>query len=285
MEGRVLLIEDNPINRQVLEGRLRKAGGEVYEAETGQEGVEIATRLLPQAIIISTTLPDMSGSDVARKLRSITRTEHVFIMLLADEDSQSERLSGLEQGVDDFVASPFDPDEVMLRVRNALRRSNSSNLLDPTTGLPTNRLLQEQLRRLVQEPEGSWALVRFHVRHLGAFREVYGFQAASDFLRGLGRIIAEMLDQNALDDAFLGYAGNDSFIVITEEAHADELEAQVQQAFAQEVERHYGFMERMQGYVVVDGEQSPLASLHVSRITPQDGPFYDIRSLSEALGG
>ncbi len=285
MEGRVVLIEDDAVNRQVLRDRFEECAIHIDEAEVGEEGINLTTRLLPQAVIISTSLPDMRGTDVAERLRSLTRTEHIYLMLLADEDVQSERLSGLEQGVDDFVASPFDPDEVMLRIRNALRRSNSSNLMDPTTGLPATRLVQDQLRRLVQEPEGDWALLRFHISHLEAFREVYGFQAANDFLRDMGRILAEVLNKDAVAHDFLGYTGHDNFIVVTTQSRASQFKDEVQQAFNEEVEKHYGFIERRQGYVEVDGERTSLASLRIWEITPQDGPFYDIRSLSEALVG
>ncbi|MFP4344051.1 MAG: response regulator [Anaerolineales bacterium] len=285
MEGRVLLIEDDAVNRQVLRERFEEYDIHIDEAEVGQEGINLATRLLPQAVIISTSLPDMRGRDVAKKLRSLTRTEHIYLMLLADDDVQSERLSGLEQGVDDFVASPFDPDEVMLRIRNALRRANSSNLMDPTTGLPATRLVQDQLRRLVQVPEGDWALLRFHISYLEAFREVYGFQAANDFLRDMGRILAEVLNKDAVVNDFLGYTGHDNFIVVTKQSRAAQFKDEVQQAFNEEVEKHYGFIERRQGYLEVDGERTPLASLRIWEITPADGPFYDIRSLSEALVG
>lgn len=287
MEGRVLLIEDDAVNRKILRERFEAAGMQVDEAAEGQDGLEAASRLLPQVIVISTSLGAMSGAEVAQQLRSVTRTRHIFLMLLADEDQHQERLSGLELGVDDFVSSPFDPDEVTLRVRNAMRRANSTNLTDPTTGLPAGSLVQEQLRQLVmQDPEGEWALLRFRVSNLGPFREAYGFMAADDLLRGVTRILAEVLDRDAVAKDFLGYGGNDDFILITQPKRAEAIKAEVSAQFGDEIGSHYGFMEREQGYIVVDGKQVPLASLRVRCVTPQtDGPFYDIRSLSEALAG
>ncbi len=286
MEGRVLLIEDDSVNASILQERFEAADIKVSLATNGTDGLEMATRLLPQAIVVSTSLPEMTGAEVAQQLRGITRTQHIFLMLLADEDLHQERLSGLELGVDDFIASPFDPDEVALRVRNALQRAITSNRTDPTTGLPAGALMQEQLRHLVMnDPEGDWALLRFAISHLGPFREVYGFMAADDLLRGITRIIAEALDRDAVENDFLGFGGNDAFIVITQPQRAESLQEEVAQQFEIEIGSHYGFLEREQGFILVDGQQAPLAELRVRCITPQDGPFYDIRSLSEALSG
>ena len=285
MDGRVLLIEDNTGNCQVLQKYLGAAGMQVEVASRGAEGLSLALQHLPQAIIVSDTLPDMPGSAVVEQLRDRTATHHIFVMFLADTDIHRERLNALDMGADDFIASPFDPDEVVLRVRNALRRVNSINLTDPITGLPAGKLIQEQLRRVIQEPEGEWALLRAHVRDLEAFRESYGFQAASNFLRGVGRILAVALSKEAVADDFLGYGGNDDFIIFTHRERIASLKAEVEAQFEQEAKTHYGFIDRQRGFVLIDRQRHPLASLRIHCITPQDGPFYDIRSLSEALAG
>ncbi len=282
MESRVLLIEDNSVNRHRLRECFESHGMQVEEAEDGRTGLTLATRLLPQAIVISTTLPDMAWTEVAQRLRAVTRTQHIYLMLLADRDIQKERLSGLEWA-DDFVASPFDPEEVGLRIRNALRRANSSNFTDPTTGLPASHLIQEQLRHLLKSPEGDWALLRLHVAGLEPFREKYGFQAADDFLRGVARILAEALANDTVLDDFLGYSGHDDFIVVTHRDRAASLEAEVLAAFEKTLSAHYDSQECEQGFIVLDGKQVPLATLRSHCTTSAEGPFYDIRSLSEAL--
>ncbi len=285
MEGRVLLIEDHVGNRQILKKHFEAAGVKVEEAETGATGIKAAVRFMPQVILISTSLPDMSGEEVAERLRTFNRTRHVFIMMIADEESHQERLSGLKIGANDFIACPFDPEEVTLRVRNALRRANMANRTDPTTGLPAGILVQDQLRDLLRDPEGNWALLRFRVRYLDPFREAYGFMAGEDLLRGVARILAESLSKDDVEADFLGYGGNDAFVVITQKERAESLQDEVKVQFAEEVGSHYGFFERMQGYVEIEGQEYPLAEIRVKCISPEDGPFYDIRSLTEAIAG
>lgn len=285
MEGRVLIIEDQAGNRELVAEKLAEEGLSVTETKTGAEGLKAAMRWIPQAILVSTSLPDMSGVEVAKRLRSINRISHVFLMLIGDEDDRSERLEGLEAGANDFVTSPIDADLVMLRVRNAIHRANLDNHTDPVTGMPAGRRVQEELMRLVGDPEGDWVLMHIRVRNLEPFREVHGFMAGDELLRSISVILAEALSRDDIDDDFLGYGGNDDFIVITLQERADDLVAEVTSEFDEMVGSHYDFMEREQGYVEFEGEQHPLASLRVRQVTPDDGPFYDIRALSEALAG
>lgn len=285
MEGRVLVVEDHQGNRQLIGTRLEMEGLVVAGASTGQEGLALAVSLIPQVILVSTSLPDMSGVEVTRRLRQINRIKHTFVMLLGDEDDRAERLAGLEAGANDFVTYPIDADLVMLRVRNAIQRANQANQTDPVTGMPAGRGVQEQLMRLLRDPEGAWTLMRIHVHDLNPFREVHGFMAGDDLLRGIARIIAGALGRDDVEDDYLGYAGRDDFVVITNRARAPGLIAEVGARFDQEVGAHYGLREREQGGIEYGGKTHPLASLEFHQVTPGDGPFYDIRSLSEALAG
>ena len=164
-------------------------------------------------------------------------------------------------------------------------RTLASYVYDPTTGLPAGILVQDQLRALMKDPEGSWALLRFRVRYLNPFRELYGFVAAKDLLRNVAHILAEALGSDDVSQDFLGYGGNDDFIVITTQERAPSLKDEVLARFKQEVHTHYGFMEAAAGHIEVEGKEYPLATLRVMIVTPKDGPFYDIRSLSEAIAG
>jgi CheY-like chemotaxis protein len=273
-----------------LSDQFIEEGLEVAEACNGADGIKIATRFMPQVILISTSLPDISSLEVIRRLREINRTKHTFLMLFGDEENRQERLASLEGGANDFIDSPLDPELVALRVRNAINRKNLENITDPTTGLPAGRQVHDELVDLLHTPEGDWALMRFRVLKLDPFRETYGFIASEKLLHDTGRLIAEALAHDEIETAgsfndFIGYGGHDDFIVITRQERAAALEAEVQAAFAQSLAEHYGETVYNQGYIEVDGRQHALAALRVRCVTPANGPFYDIRSLSEAIAG
>ena len=286
MKGRVLIIEDREDNRALLRERFEQDEIEVIEAETGEAGLKKALRVIPQVIVLSTSLPNASGLEIAERLRDINRTKHVFLMMMGDEENRKERLTALEAGANDFVTIPVDPDLVALRVRNAIQRANSENATDPITGMPAGRRVQTELMRLVREdPEGDWALMRFHVRNLDPFREVHGFMAGDDILRATARLLAEALGQESVEEDFMGFGGHDDFIVITDADRADDLRKDIQAAFEGTVGSFYDFLEREQGTIEFEGKQYPLACLTVHTVVSEDGPFYDIRSLTEVLAG
>lgn len=285
MEGRVLLIDSHSNTRKLLRQQFELEGLEVSEATTGTDGLQTAMRFIPQVVLMGDFLPDMSGVDVARRLREINRTKHIFLMMLGGEDNREQRLFSLDAGVNDFINSPIDPELVTLRVRNAINRRNQDNTTDPTTGLPAGRRVQDELLALLRDPEGDWALARFRILSMTAFREARGFVAGEAMVRGVARILAEALAADDIEQDFLGYGGHDDFIVITHRDRIASLQAEVQAQFEQQLHTHYGAAECEQGYIEFEGKQHPLAALRVRSITPDDGPFYDIRSLSEAITG
>jgi GGDEF domain-containing protein len=127
--------------------------------------------------------------------------------------------------------------------------------------------------------------MRFHVRNLDPFREVHGFMAGDDILRATARILAEALGRESAEEDFIGFGGHDDFIVIIDADRAERLRKEVQSEFEEAVRAFYGFMERERGTIEFEGEQYPLAELTVQTVVPEDGPFYDIRSLTEVLAG
>ena len=283
MEGRVLIIEDNKRNLNLLRRRFVQDELEVAEAATGVEGINEAIRLIPPVILLSTSLPDMPGMEVAARLRAINRIKHVWLMMIGDKDNRSERLTGLATGANDFITSPIDADLVALRVRNALNRQNQENNTDPITGMPAGRGVQTALRELVRDREGDWALMRFRVQHLDPLREVYGRVTGNDMLRSTATILAEALNQEAVEDDFLGYGGRDDFILITHQDRVQSLKTEVEKGFDAAVDATYTSNDRECGYITFESQAHPLAAIRIQSVTPQEGPFYDIRSLTEAL--
>src|SRR3989337_4397995 len=118
-------------------------------------------------------LQDMDGFEVCRILRTNTRTSHVPIIFLTQKDERSDKLQGLELGADDYITKPFDIEELKLRVQNAIQRSERESLTDPRSGLPSGRLIEEQLRRLMRSD--GWSFMDVRLNDFEPFKEIYGF--------------------------------------------------------------------------------------------------------------
>ncbi|MGD1994405.1 MAG: response regulator [Anaerolineae bacterium] len=286
-EGKVVVIEADQTIVGMLRGPFAKAGFDLQVAATGQEGLELCRRWMPQAVLVGLALPDMDGLEICRELRATTRTRHTHLVILATYSSREERLEALEMGVNDYIEVPFDPDEITLRVRNAVRRAAADNLTDPVTGLPSGRMIRRRLRDLLRQRSG-WALLGINIQHLDAFEGAHGFLAVQETLRSVVRVLGQAVEEWGDAEDFVGHSGGGRFVVITKRSRADGFAQGVATRVEEELEKHHTFREREQGHVVLrdEGEVQELSLLGVDvrMVAPADGPFYDIRSLTEALG-
>src|SRR6266446_5473997 len=122
MRDIVLVVDDEPDVVDLVRYHLHRAGFDVLIALTGPTGLTTARESRPDAILLDIMLPQMSGIEVCKALRDSTQTSTIPILMLTAKAEPSERIAGLELGVDDYITKPFSPRELVLRVQNLLRR-------------------------------------------------------------------------------------------------------------------------------------------------------------------
>ena len=129
----ILLVEDEPDIREMLQFNLERAGFELQCAESAEAALKLLQDgKLPSLLIIDWMLPGMQGVDLARRLRQDALLKETPMILLTAKGEEADKLQGFENGVDDYITKPFSPKELIARIRALLRRS----------GLPTESLLQ-----------------------------------------------------------------------------------------------------------------------------------------------
>jgi two-component system, OmpR family, KDP operon response regulator KdpE len=119
--SRVLVVDDEPPMRRTLDIGLRASGYDVDLAATGEEALELASRREPDAVILDLGLPGVDGIHVARGLRGWSA---VPIIVLSARGAEAVKVAALDAGADDYVTKPFGMDELLARLRAALRRAN-----------------------------------------------------------------------------------------------------------------------------------------------------------------
>jgi PleD family two-component response regulator len=283
-KARLLIVEDDHDISNMLKIYFTGLGYDVDAAIRGGEALEKTRHVLPHLIVLDIMLPDIDGYEVCRTLRTNTRTSHIPVIFLTQKDERSDRLQGLELGADDYITKPFDIEELKLRVQGAIRRSERESLTDPRSGLPAGRLIEEQLRRIIRET--GWAYMDVRINEFDGFKDVYGFVASDDVLRFAAMILGEVLDELGASGDFIGHAGGDNFIIITREESANNIRQRLKARFADEVQTHYNFMDRQQGYILApkgegQTEQVPLMTLAVGIVSPSQQQFSDIREITE----
>jgi PleD family two-component response regulator len=283
-KARLLIVEDDTDISNMLRIYFTGQNYEVDTALRGSSALEKTRQNLPHLIVLDIMLPDIDGFEVCRILRTNTRTSHVPIIFLTQKDERSDKLQGLELGADDYITKPFDIEELKLRVQRAIARAEQQSLTDPRSGLPSGRLIEEQLRRIIRLD--SWTFMDIRILHFEAFKDVYGFVAGDDVLRFTAMLIGEVVDEIGTLNDFIGHAGGDSFIIITTEEAAPKIRERVKERFDEEVLSHYNFMDREQGYILTTdaegtGQKSPLMTLAIGEVSPAEYEFADIREITE----
>lgn len=120
---KIVVIDDEPSVQEVVRGYLEKDGYFVYVASNGHDGLALAERAKPGLIVLDLMLPDVSGEEICREIRS---RSDVPILMLTAKASEDERVGGLALGADDYLTKPFSPRELVARVRAVLRRTQST---------------------------------------------------------------------------------------------------------------------------------------------------------------
>lgn len=120
---KVLIVDDEPQILRVLRPALKAAGYQVVGAETAAEAFGALREGMPDIIILDLGLPDMDGKEALRKIRVVTNTP---VIVLSARDREAEKVMALDLGADDYVEKPFGMDELLARMRTALRRASGA---------------------------------------------------------------------------------------------------------------------------------------------------------------
>ncbi|MBY5975647.1 phosphate regulon transcriptional regulator PhoB [Phaeobacter italicus] len=124
----VLVVEDELAQREVLAYNLEADGFRVLRAENGEEALLIVEEDTPDIIVLDWMMPNLSGIEVCRRLKSRTETRNIPIIMLSARSEEVDKVRGLETGADDYVVKPYSVVELMARVRTQLRRVRPSTV-------------------------------------------------------------------------------------------------------------------------------------------------------------
>ena len=190
---RVLVVDDEPQMQRALTTNLKARGYEVDSAGTGEEALELAARHHPDAVVLDLGLPGIDGIEVVRGLRGWSQ---VPILVLSAREAEAAKVAALDAGADDYVTKPFGMDELLARLRAALRRSTPSDeAATVTTRDFTVDLADHRVQRDGQDVHltpTEWHVLEVLVRRKGTLvtradllREVWGpaYESQTNYLR------------------------------------------------------------------------------------------------------
>ncbi len=213
MPETILVVDDDPDIARFVEVNLRSAGYDVAVAGDGQEALDKAGELRPDLVLLDVMMPRIDGFEVAQRLRKNPQTANTSIIMLTAKALSADKVTGLQSGADDYIIKPFDPIELLARVKGTLRRAKEMRNLSPLTGLPGNIRIQEEIERQVRE-EREFAVLYADLDNFKAYNDQKGFVRGDRLIQSTARIIQDAVIEGAGSEGFVGHVGGDDFVAV-----------------------------------------------------------------------
>jgi diguanylate cyclase (GGDEF)-like protein len=238
---KILIAEDDVVSRRLLQKTLEGWGYQVFSAENGREAWEIFQSEDLKFIIADWVMPLMDGVTLCRKIRSSPAHGYVYFILLTGKDKKEDIVSGLDAGADDYVAKPFERDELKVRVRAGERiiklerelsdKNDKLRLLnvrleelagiDPLMGIGNRRsfhnIIEKVHHRAARYSQG-YSIIMCDIDNFKSYNDIYGHLAGDSILK---KVAAEIKKTVRASDEVFRYGGEEIVIIAIPEQDMD----------------------------------------------------------------
>jgi diguanylate cyclase (GGDEF)-like protein len=247
MRSRVLVADDDAATRALIDMALQEAGYDCVLAADGKAALEQTRATRPDLVVLDVAMPLLSGDEVQRELRRDPRTRYIPVVFVTAKRTSAEVAARLRNGADDYVAKPFDVDELVARIASALRRAAELRSLNPLSGLPGNLSIAHEID--VRLADGSdTACLYVDVDHFKDFNDRHGFARGDHVIAHLADLLSQTVGEIG-EDTFTGHVGGDDFVVLAPAARAEDLAKQIISRFDASIPALYDAEDRARGWV------------------------------------
>ncbi|NCO32368.1 MAG: hypothetical protein AUJ92_15715 [Armatimonadetes bacterium CG2_30_59_28] len=217
----ILVCDDDKDTVRLIEFRLVAEEFSVVTAFSGEEVIQKALGTVPDLIILDIVMRPMSGYDAFTILRKMPRTSSIpVIMVSGIRTDDDDVVEGFERGIDDYIMKPFNPSELVARVKGMLSRARRYREVNPLTGLPGNAVIKFNLDEAVQKKE-PFAFMYVDLDNFKWYNDKYGFQRGDGVLKTVARLLCDTVEKCGSLTDFVGHVGGDDFVIITVPAECD----------------------------------------------------------------
>jgi diguanylate cyclase (GGDEF)-like protein len=267
----ILIADDDEDILKFVEVNLRLEKFEVRKASDGEQALKVATEERPDLVLLDVMMPKLDGFEVCQRLRSDPRTSNVSIIMLTAKSLSADKVVGLTTGADDYIIKPFDPLELIARVKSTLRRARSMRDMNPLSGLPGNVAIQAELHRRISARE-TFALMYADLDEFKAYNDYYGFARGDMVLKLLATILQETVVSLDAECGFVGHIGGDDFAIMSQADGAEDIAKVIIAKFDDQIGAFYDQQDRKRGYITVldrrdEAHDFPLMSISIGVVT------------------
>src|SRR5882757_627303 len=249
----VLVVDDSPFSRKLLEHALSGDSYSLLLAENANEALQLFKEHRPSIVITDWMLPDCSGPELCQRIRAESPDSYTYVILLTSMTEKEDIVKGLSSGADDYLTKPFDRGELLARIGvgkriiDLHREIDAKNKLleemahtDSLTGLPNRRAIEEwagrQLRGAARHGYSLW-VVHADLDSFKIINDSHGHAAGDEVLRGFATILKE----NTRASDISGRMGGDEFLVVLTHVQQDQIHMIVERLRARFAAKKFSF--------------------------------------------
>jgi diguanylate cyclase (GGDEF)-like protein len=284
---KILIADDEPHIRRILQFLLEQAGYEVVAAADGRQALALLAQESPDLVLLDVMMPHLDGFAVLAEMRQNRETSRLPVIMLTARGESTARIKGLKSGANDYVAKPFDHEELLARVANMLETCQAQREASPLTGLPGNLAIERQVQRRLTAGV-PFAAMYLDIDGFKGFNDSYGYARGDRAISFLAHLLCETVDEFGAEGDFVGHVGGDDFVLICGNERADLLAQTVVERFDTGMADLHDAEDLANGYLETrtrTGEVAriPLSSLTVALITDIQARFAHPAEMADAL--
>lgn len=171
----ILIVEDEADILELIQYTMSREGYQAVTATTGEDGYKIARSKVPNLIVLDIMLPGMDGLEVCRALKGDAKTQHIPVIMLTAKGEESDVITGLELGADDYLVKPFSPKVLVARIRAILRRKTKTTADDAPLTIHELTIHPGRHQVTAKDKPIELTLTEFRLLHLLARRPGWVF--------------------------------------------------------------------------------------------------------------
>ncbi|MCX5697945.1 MAG: response regulator [Candidatus Omnitrophica bacterium] len=285
MLTKILIVDDDPDIRDVLKLTLSEENYTVIEAQDGEEALKAINTKSPDLVLLDYKIPKMDGRQVCRQIKRDLLLRHLPIIMVTGKGDINDRVDGLDAGADDYVVKPFEPKELLARIRMVLRRTQIDLEANPLTRLPGNVSIINELTKRI-ENKSLFAVCYVDLDKFKAYNDKYGFEHGDEVIRETARILIRSAQKYGSAEDFIGHIGGDDFVVITVPDTADNICQEIIDEFDGAVPEFYNEKDRDNGYIVAldrkgNEQRIPLLAVSIGVVTNEARKIEHVAQIGE----
>lgn len=245
---KILIVDDEPDVRDVIKIVLEAEDYETMEASNGEEGLEKISKRPPDLIILDFMMPKMNGPVVCQTLKKDLLLRHIPVIMLTGRGELVDKVKGIDAGADDYILKPFEPTELLARVKMILRRAEIDLDANPLTRLPGNVSIQNEIEKCITENK-PFAVCYIDLDKFKVFNDRYGFERGDKAIQETARVLIKGVQARGNKEDFIGHIGGDDFVIVTTPDMVDTLCPYIIKEFERIVPPLYDEEDRQHGFI------------------------------------